>query len=72
MNGNNAAEVLETGKLKVFYPENNGREGLYIDSLVVLFKFFPVYRPWVERLPAEISGIVTVGGTYLLVARAAR
>jgi 4-amino-4-deoxy-L-arabinose transferase-like glycosyltransferase len=68
MNGNNAVEVLETGKLKVFYPENNGREGLYIDSLVVLFKFFPVYRPWVERLPAELSGIVTVGGTYLLVA----
>jgi 4-amino-4-deoxy-L-arabinose transferase-like glycosyltransferase len=68
MNGNNAVEVLETGKLKVFYPENNGREGLYIDSLVVLFKFFPVYRPWVERLPAELSGILTVGGTYLLVA----
>ncbi|MEK9147933.1 MAG: hypothetical protein AAB650_00675, partial [Patescibacteria group bacterium] len=30
-NGNNAREALETGNFKVFYPENNGREGLFIN-----------------------------------------
>ena len=29
MNGNNATEALETGEFKAFYPENNGREGLF-------------------------------------------
>ena len=30
-NGNNATEALKTGAFKVFYPENNGREGLFIN-----------------------------------------
>ena len=31
MNGNNAYEALHTGSFKVFYRENNGREGLFIN-----------------------------------------
>ena len=31
MNGSNILEILETGRVQVFYPENVGREGLYIN-----------------------------------------
>ncbi|MGA9770017.1 MAG: hypothetical protein WBV94_13325, partial [Blastocatellia bacterium] len=31
MNGNNAMEAIATGSYKIFYPENNGREGLFIN-----------------------------------------
>ncbi len=66
MNGNNAVEVLETGHPHVFYPENNGREGLYIATLALLLKVYPHYKPWVERLPAAVSGILTTLGAYLV------
>ncbi len=45
MNGNNALEVLSTGHFKVFYPENNGREGLFINIQAVFLKFFD-NKPW--------------------------
>ena len=31
MNGNNVLEASKTGNWKVFYPANNGREGLFIN-----------------------------------------
>src|SRR5438093_1530844 len=36
MNGNDALENLETGRFSVFYPQNGGREGLYINIETVL------------------------------------
>ena len=66
MNGNNAVEVLETGQAHVFYPENNGREGLYIDALALFLKVYPHYEPWVLRAPAAAAGVLTVVGSYLL------
>lgn len=68
MNGNNATEVAETGHFKVFYPEDNGREGLYVNVLAVVLKIWPSTEPWVVRLPAAVAGVLTVWGLYLLVA----
>ena len=66
MNGNNALETLRTGDFKVFYPENNGREGLFINIQAVFLKIFGVNEPWVLRLPSAIFGILTVLGIYFL------
>lgn len=66
MNGNNALEALETGEFKLFYHENNGREGLFINIQSVFLWFFGVNEPWVLRLPSAIFGILTVLGIYFL------
>ncbi len=63
MNGNNALEALDTGNFKIFYPENNGREGLFINIQAFFIKFLGNY-PWVLRLPSAIIGILTVLGIY--------
>ncbi|MDD5547451.1 MAG: glycosyltransferase family 39 protein [Candidatus Pacebacteria bacterium] len=66
MNGNNALEALSTNNFKIFYPENNGREGLFINiqalSVSVLGN-----KPWALRLPSAIFGVLTVMGLYFLV-----
>ncbi len=68
MNGNNATEVAETGQFKVFYPEDNGREGLYVNLVALAIDATHAAEPWVVRLPAAIAGVLTVWGFYLLVA----
>ena len=65
MNGCNALDVLQTARVQVFYPENNGREGLFINISAVFVKFLG-NRAWVLRLPAAIFGILTVAGVFLL------
>ena len=70
MNGNNALQALNTpppaGGFKVFYPENNGREGLFMNIQALSLKFFGVNEPWALRLPSNIFGILTVLGIYFL------
>ncbi len=66
MNGNNAIQAIQTGDYKVFYPENNGREGLFINIQALFLRFFAVNEPWVLRLPSAIFGILTVLGIYFL------
>src|SRR3990167_1256026 len=39
-NGNNALEALATGNFKVFYPENSGREGLFINLQAISLWLF--------------------------------
>lgn len=68
IDGNNAAEVAHTGQFKVFYTEDNGREGLYVNIIAVILKEFPIYEPWIIRLPAAVAGVLTVLGIYFLVA----
>lgn len=69
IDGNNAAEVARTGNYQTFYTEDNGREGLYINIIAILFQYFDApHEPWVVRLPAAIAGVLTVLGLYLLVA----
>lgn len=65
MDGNNALEVIQTNHFKVFYIEDNGREGLYVNTLVFFIKAFG-NKPWVVRFPAAIAGILTVAGMYFL------
>jgi hypothetical protein len=65
MDGNNALEVIQTGHFQTFYIEDNGREGLYVNTLVFFIEAFG-NKPWVVRLPAAIVGILTVVGMYFL------
>ncbi|TSC60187.1 MAG: hypothetical protein LiPW15_65 [Parcubacteria group bacterium LiPW_15] len=89
MNGNNALEILDNGAFsarggsafvgKVFYPENNGREGLFMNIQALSLKFWEVLspsensggenregKPWALRFPSPIFGILTVLGLYFL------
>jgi len=68
INGNQAAEALGTGNFKVFYPENNGREGLFINLQALALKVFG-YHIWSLRVVSAIAGILTVLGLYFLVSR---
>jgi 4-amino-4-deoxy-L-arabinose transferase-like glycosyltransferase len=65
MNGNDAMENLELGRILPFYPQNGGREGLYINIETALIYFFGP-QAWMLRVPAAIFGILTVWGIYLL------
>lgn len=70
MDGANAQNVAQTGQFKVYYPEDNGREGLYVNILAFAFKYhlLPDNAPWSVRFPAAVAGVLTVWGVYLLVA----
>lgn len=72
MNGNNALEALKTGEWKVFYPENNGREGLFIGIQAAVLKLAGVNEPWALRLPSAIFGSLTVMGVFFLIFELAR
>ena len=65
MNGNNALESLSTGDWKIFYPENNGREGLFINIQALSIALFGNF-PWALRAVSAIFGILTVLGVYFL------
>lgn len=65
INGNDALEILRTGNLKVFYPENNGREGLFINLVALSFAVFGV-SIWSIKIVTAVIGILTVLGLYLL------
>ncbi len=69
MDGTNAQNVAQTGQYKVYYPEDNGREGLYINILALAFKYhiLPDNAPWSVRFPAAVAGTLTVLGIYLFV-----
>ena len=66
MNGNNALEALRTGEWRTYYPENNGREGLFINIQAIFLLAFGQNEPWVLRLPSALFGILTVLGLYFL------
>jgi 4-amino-4-deoxy-L-arabinose transferase-like glycosyltransferase len=64
INGNDALDSLKTGNFKVFYPENNGREGLMMWLIALSFSVFGV-SIWSIKIVAAIIGILTVLGLYL-------
>ena len=66
VNGNNALIALETEDYKIFYPDNNGREGLFINIQAQFLKTFGA-EPWVLRVVPAIFGFLTVLGLYLMV-----
>lgn len=65
MNGNNALQALAERDWKIFYTDNNGREGLFI-NFQSLFIATLGNQPWVLRLPSALIGILTVLGIYYL------
>ena len=64
-NGLDAIKAMETGDYKIFYPENYGREGLYINILAISFKIFGVNN-FALRFPSAFFGILTIVGFYFL------
>jgi 4-amino-4-deoxy-L-arabinose transferase-like glycosyltransferase len=64
-NGLDALKAMEHSDYKIFYPENYGREGLYINALAVSFKLFGV-NSFALRFPSALFGILTVLGFYFL------
>ncbi len=66
MNGNNALEALRTGEFKTYYPENNGREGFFINIQAAFLDSFGANEPWVLRLPSALFGLLTVLGMFFL------
>lgn len=65
MNGNNGREALINKDWKVFYTENNGREGLFINIQSGFIRFLG-NEPWALRLPSAIFGTLSVLGLYFL------
>lgn len=65
MNGADALTSLKTGEFKVFYPNNNGREGMIVWLDALSIKLFGT-EPWVLRLFPAIAGVLGVLGLYFL------
>ncbi len=68
MNGNNALEANRTGTYKLFYPENNGREGLFINIQAASVAVFG-NTTFALRFVSALFGVLTVLGVYLLTRR---
>ena len=65
INGNEALDILQAGKIKVFYPENNGREGLIMWLIALSFLIFGP-SVWAIKFVAAFFGTLTVLGLYFL------
>lgn len=61
INGNQA--ISQPGR--IFYPENNGREGFFINLIYLSFSLFGISLWSLKFIPALI-GVLTVLGLYLL------
>lgn len=64
-NGVDALKTLDSGDYKIFYPDNNGREGIYIWLQALSIKAFGA-TPLALRLVSAIIGVFTVVGLYFL------
>jgi len=64
-NALDAIRAEENHDWKIFYPENYGREGLYINILSLSFKIFGINN-FALRFPGALIGFLTVLGFYLL------
>src|SRR5690349_20711441 len=62
-NGNDILEAQETGHYRIFYPQNGGREGLFINIQAVFVAAFG-YKLWALRLPSAFFGILGVWGVF--------
>lgn len=64
-NGLDGLVAMENRDYKIFYPDNNGREGLYINALAISMKLFGVSN-FSIRLVSAFFGILTLVGFYFL------
>lgn len=65
VNGIDAVRAETTGDFQWFYPDNNGREGLYMNLIAICFKFFGV-SVFTFKLASILIGTLTIWGVYLL------
>ncbi|MDP3696976.1 MAG: glycosyltransferase family 39 protein [Candidatus Taylorbacteria bacterium] len=65
-NGVDALKALDERDFKIFYPANNGREGLFINIQAISVGLFGP-EPWSLRVVSAVFGTLTVLGLYLLV-----
>lgn len=65
MNGVDALRANETGDYRLFYPNNNGREGLFINLQAFAILFFGANIAALKLFSA-LFGTLTVLGIYLL------
>ena len=65
MNGADALASLQSGDYRIFYTNNNGREGLIIWLDALAIKLFGS-EPWVLRLFPAMAGLLAVLGLYFL------
>ena len=65
MNGGNALDALRTGDFKVFYQDNNGREGLFINIQALSVHTLGT-TPWALRIVSAFFGSLTILGIYFL------
>lgn len=64
INANEALESIKTKNWQVFYPENNGREGLFIWLISLSFFIFGA-SVWSLKIVPALIGVLTVVGLYL-------
>ena len=65
MNGVDALHAIETGDYQLFYPNNNGREGLFINLQALTVHAFGAIIPAL-RIWSAIFGTLAILGVYLL------
>ncbi|MDP4198389.1 MAG: hypothetical protein Q8902_02330 [Bacteroidota bacterium] len=66
MNGNDALIALRTGVWHVFYPDNNGREGLFINLQAISIRLFGA-TPFALRAVSAMMGVLAAIGLFMLV-----
>lgn len=65
LNGNEGIHAQRTGDYKIFYPTNNGREGLWINLIGLSESIFGVNQ-FGLRFPSAVVGSLTVLAVFLL------
>lgn len=64
VNAQDALRALDSGDFKWFYPDNDGREGLFMNLIALSFAIFGV-SAFSLKLPAIILGALTTWGIIL-------
>jgi 4-amino-4-deoxy-L-arabinose transferase-like glycosyltransferase len=65
-NGTDALHAIHSRTWAVFYPQNGGREGLFINLQSLRLRATGIREPWVLRSVSAAFGVLTVLGVILL------
>jgi len=65
INGMDALKAFQSGNYQWFYPDNNGREGLFMNLIAFSYAIFGVTIMGL-KFPSIIFGTLSVLGTYLI------
>ena len=65
LNGVDLSKAIDSGDYHLWYPDHNGREGLFINLQSLSVRAFG-HEPWALRLMAALVGAGVVAGIFLL------